>query len=1123
MSAYDRLLSQIDSFIRKFYKNQIVKGLLLFLGIFVFSFVLVISLEFIGRFNSWVRGVLFFTFLIGNAIVLYKYIFIPILRLNSFGERIDRYQASDIIGKYFPTISDRLLNTLQLNDQMDQNSADFELLNASVQQRSSSMGTIPFSDSINIGENKKYLSWVLPILLIFIAIGIFKPGVISQGTERVVNFSEEFKVPPPFRFNLIPISKEIEEGDNYSFTLELVGDDLPNKVFIDSDRGRFLLSKVSKNSYKGSITQVRKDLQFHFDANDFKSDEFSVKVLSKTAINRIEAELIYPSYLGIDNETIDNAGDLTIYEGTQVKWNISTKNTKQVDFQINNKISSFKSTGFSFSSVFSENSQGLIALYNFATPKIDSSFFQIDVIKDAFPTIIVEEIKDSLKDGLRYFSGSVSDDYGLSSLLFIYTITDDKGISRTEKINVNQVSGTESPFDFAVDFRREKLNLNDRISYYFLVFDNDGVNGAKKTKSRIFNYQLPSLTELNELREENRSETRENMIDLMKQADQFKKDLDRLRKEAMDSKESSWQKQQQINQLKEEQKSLIENLQKMQENMQQNLEEKDQLSEMDKEILEQQELINNLLEELMDDELKDLLDELEKLMQEQNKDKMDEKFDELEMSSEDMKKQLDRTMEMLKKLQVNEKIDEIENELKALADEQRKLENKTKDKKDINDVDVKKQEDINKKFEDIKKDMDDLDSLNNDLNHPLDLDKQEEKQEDIENELNDSKDKLEKNKGKKASESQQGAAEKMDEMAAELDSQQQQSNQQQQSEDIELLRSILENLLQLSFSQENNMTELSHLQENDPAYRRESRTQRNIIDDTKVVRDSLYALAERQPMIASFIDDELNKIQANHSLIVEDMDERRRKELQIHQQYVMTSFNNLALMLDESLQQMQSQMKSMKEGAGNCSKPGGKGKPKAGNKPSLGDMKQMLKEQLDAMKKGPNKGGKKPGDKDGKGEGKGKKPGQGQGQMGMGNKQISKMAAQQSMMRQRLEELRNELNKDGKGSGDKLNPLIKELKQQEKDLINKRTGSEMIERQQRILTRLLESEEALNERGLDEKRESKSGNNENNSNQIQFKEYNKNKLKQIELLRSIDPSYKKYYKDKANEYFNRVL
>ena len=143
--------------------------------------------------------------------------------------------------------------------------------------------------------------------------------------------------------------------------------------------------------------------------------------------------------------------------------------------------------------------------------------------------------------------------------------------------------------------------------------------------------------------------------------------------------------------------------------------------------------------------------------------------------------------------------------------------------------------------------------------------------------------------------------------------------------------------------------------------------------------------------------------------------------------------------------------------------------------------------------------------------------------MGRGNKQVAKMAAQQSAMRKSLEEIRNKLNKDGKGTGNQLNPLIKELEQQEKDLINKRFGNNLINRQKSILTRLLESEKALIERGLDEKRESKEGNNENNGNKIRFDEYNKTKLRQIELLRAVDPTYQKYYKDRANEYFNKVL
>ena len=169
------------------------------------------------------------------------------------------------------------------------------------------------------------------------------------------------------------------------------------------------------------------------------------------------------------------------------------------------------------------------------------------------------------------------------------------------------------------------------------------------------------------------------------------------------------------------------------------------------------------------------------------------------------------------------------------------------------------------------------------------------------------------------------------------------------------------------------------------------------------------------------------------------------------------------------------------------------------------------------MQKGQNPNGEKPGNKPGQ------KPGeQGMNMLGLGNKEIAKMAAEQTAIRQKLEQMRNELNKEGKRKGNQLNPLINDLEQQEKDLINKQFSKDILKRQKEILTRLLESEKALLERGFEEKRESKSGKSEKFSNQNRIDEYNNEKLKQIELLRSVDPVFKKYYKDKASEYFNII-
>ena len=225
----------------------------------MFTYLFVIILEYFGRFNSLVRGGLFFGFIGINLLILGKYIVLPTLKLRSFGNRINRYQASSIIGKFFPKISDRLLNTLQLNDRMDSNSSDYELINASVQQRSSSMGTMAFVDAIDLTDNKKRALWVVPVVLIMFLFGVFNPDVYTQGTDRLMNFGQEYVEEAPFDFELVTNESSVEEGEDYSFEVELKGKNLPEKVYVSSSQGKFLLKRTAKNKFKGKLVQVREN------------------------------------------------------------------------------------------------------------------------------------------------------------------------------------------------------------------------------------------------------------------------------------------------------------------------------------------------------------------------------------------------------------------------------------------------------------------------------------------------------------------------------------------------------------------------------------------------------------------------------------------------------------------------------------------------------------------------------------------------------------------------------------------------------------------------------------------------------------------------------------------------
>ncbi|MDP4761002.1 MAG: hypothetical protein NWR96_05150, partial [Crocinitomicaceae bacterium] len=965
-NSFDSLIGQIDAFIRKYYKNQMIRGLLLFFVIFLFSFLLATTSEYFGRFNSLVRAILFFGFILINGYVFVRYILLPTSKLISFGKQISRIQAAEIIGSFFPTISDRLKNTLQLQNNLIHQEGNIELLRASVIQRSSELSVIPFKNAIQITENKKYLTYLIPLFLCFVGVAVFIPSIITQGTEHVVNYNQVFKEQAPYQFTLLKANLTVEEGADFPVELAIIPNkestgkkELPNQVFIVSDQGKFLLLRKTKNTFIGSIKKPKKNAHFYFTTNEFDSKKYHLNVIGKSLIGSIQAFCTYPTYLGKQNETIENVGDLTVPEGTQVEWRVKTKNTFRTTVFLNQLKSVFKEDGFKFKHLCKEDKSLKFILDNSFNHRIDTVQFKLNVIKDAYPSIEVVEKTDSISEGLKYFKGLTSDDYGLKSLSFVYKIIRQNGQVKEVKIPVQQVAGTQMNFDFAVDFKREEVKLNDKIEYYFIISDNDGVNGSKSVKSQLFTYELPSLEELNDERREDQNKTKEDLDQLLKKTQEFQKNISQLKKETMNSKSSDWNKLNKVQQLKEEQSTLLESLQKIQNEMDKSVEEKNQLSPMNEELMEKQEMIEKLLEELMDDELKKLLEDLEKLFQQNDKEQIKDKMEELNQSSEDMKKQLDRSLEMLKKMQLNERIDDVEKELKDLAKEQDELKEKLDDKLSKEEL-KKQQEELNKKFEDLKKDLDELDKLNKDLENPMDLGNLEELKEQVTDDLNNAKENLDQGKDKKAGENQKSASEGMNSMANQLNAKQQQSNKKEQEEDMKSLRNILESLMTLSFDQEALMNKFTKIATQDPIYRKLGRRQQRIIDETKIIKDSLLALAKRQPKIASFIDKELNAIESNQRMSVENIDDHKKKELSKHQQLVMTSYNNLALLLNEALQSMQNQMQSEMAGSGSCNNPG-KGRPKPGQSMSTGDMKEMLKKQLEQMQKGPNPGGKKPG------------------------------------------------------------------------------------------------------------------------------------------------------------------
>ena len=99
---------------------------------------------------------------------------------------------------------------------------------------------------------------------------------------------------------------------------------------------------------------------------------------------------------------------------------------------------------------------------------------------------------------------------------------------------------------------------------------------------------------------------------------------------------------------------------------------------------------------------------------------------------------------------------------------------------------------------------------------------------------------------------------------------------------------------------------------------------------------------------------------------------------------------------------------------------------------------------------------------------------------------------------------------------------MKDMDMNETDLINKRISQETLQRQQRIITRMLESEKAEQLREKDEKRESTEAKNVEFSNPFSNFKYKIKQRADLELLQLTPPALNGFYKSKVNTYILKI-
>lgn len=1126
MKTSNLIYEKLEAFIRKYYTNELLRGSIFFVGLGVLYFLFTLSVEYFLWLKPGARTFLFWAFVLVELFLLGRFILWPVSKLFKLQKGIGYGQASQIIGNHFSEVSDKLTNFLQLSDDRNQS----ELLLASIEQKANSLQPIPFGNAVNFNKNRKFLPLaILPLLFVAFFYISGNDEFLSQSLNRVVNYQQQFLPPAPFKFVVLNDKLQTEQNQDFILRIKTEGKIVPENAMIFIGDESYFMESDKAGKFQFRIPKPSGNTEFHVVANSVRSNDYELAVITVPSIANFEMVLHFPSYLGKRSETVTGTGNAVMPEGTRVTWNMMTQATQKVDWSdlVNTVPFSKVENSFTLSKIISQNTEYQILTSNSKVANYEKLNYRISVIKDQYPTISVGNAPDSLKVGKEYVLGQVSDDYGLSKLQVVYYAKGNPAGAKRGTIAVKRDVFDQFVFSFP-----GALPVEQGVSYeyYFEVFDNDSPHGFKSSRSSTFSDRISTEEEKQDEMFQQQNSNINSLEKSLKNQEKQLSELDKLRNAGKEKDNLEFKDQQKVNDFIKRQKQQDEMMKEFTKKLDENLDKvksdkKDEFKEELQRRMEKQEKDIEKNQKLLD-ELKELNDKI-------SKEELFEKMDKFKQNAKNQSKNLEQLVELTKKYYVEKKAEQIADKLEKLAEKQEKLSENDKENK------ADKQDEINKEFDKIQEELDQLEKDNKELKKPMELPDTENAEKSVEDDLKKASDELKKDSQKSAKPKQKSASKKMQEMGQNMMQMMGGGEMEQMEEDVKMLRQILDNLLAFSFSQEDLMKDFKDLKRNAPSFNKNLKVQQDLKQQFKHVDDSLFAMSLRNPKITENVTNEIGNVHYNVDKSLESFADAQVAKGTSHQQYTIAAANRLADFLSEIMNSMQMEM--------NMSGSGG-GKPKPGQGQGGMQLPDIIQKQQglgEKMKDG-MKGGKKPGEKPGDGEkpggqgqsgkqgengqkGKGQKGqkgdggganGQGQGegtegQDGEGDaKAIMEIYKEQRQLR---EALQNELNKQGLGGAGQN--ALDQMKQIEKQLLNKGFNNETMQRILNVKYELLKLEKAVQQQGEEKKRQSETNkkefNNQTNALPAALQDY----LNSIEILNRQTLPLRSNYNQMVQEYF----
>lgn len=1114
---YKEILDKLNKLDKKEQAFVTLIGLLVTLIIVILVVTSFSFLEMILNHSSLLRTIIF-SIVALVSVVSFVFLFIrPLIKYFDFFGKRDNYRTARKVAVYFPQVKDDLLNAMQLVSTDSGNTLySSPLIEASFKNVYDRTKNIRFDSVVNFKKAKELFIYFLSVSLIACLLFIFAPGM-QAATYRLINFTQEFIPPQKYSFDIFPGNSEVTKGKDVNISVKVNGG-IPASVFLaakSEEETAFENHKLTSDSngvYNFDYKSIRSSFKYFVFAEESKSEEFRVEVIDRPIVKNLNVTVTPPVYSGIPSSQQKDNGNISALKGSKVEITFnSTKELEEANLFFEDTTEVNLSTGSMRASgnfrIMKDNSYK-IKIKDLAANENQSPItYFIKTLYDDYPVIDMIAPNGNVplaNDNRLPLILKISDDYGFTKLVLHHSLSASRYEVPQKEFTSFPIPIKKNEKEISIEYVWNLTNLSlgtdDVVSYYLEVFDNDNISGPKSAKTGIFTVRVPSLDELLSGVEETHTNIEQELSETVKEADELRKELEKIDQELkQDQKKITWEEKQKIENALDKYDELHEKIEKASEEFNQLRQEMQENQLLSEETLEKYAELQELMDQLTSDEFKETLKKLQEMMQSLNRQQTQDALQNFTMDEDKFKKSIERTLNLLKRIQVEQKIDELLKRSEIMTEKQEKLQNKTSES-DLSDE--SRIEQLNQQQEEMTEDLqkfaDELDKLSEKMDELNDMPKEEmeklkeeyEKQNNKQHSQQASENIKQDNK-QIAMQNQQQIQQNMSQMNQQLQDLQASMRQMNQVQTFTDMMKALDNLINLSKRQEELKKETQQFEPGSSAFNDNAQEQSKLQKNLQSTIQQLGDLSQKTFAVTPEMGRSLGNAYKEMFNSIQSLQNRNGSLASINQGEAMKSLNEAAALLKGSMEAMmqgggQGGMMSLMQQLQKMS----------GQQMQLNNLTQMLQQMQ-------------------------------QGNLSSQQQaELQRLSQQQDIIRKSLAQLNQEAKEHGqsKSLSANLENILRQMEEVIKDMNTEKLEDDLVQKQEKILSRLLDAQRSINERDFEKNRESYTGQNivrESPADLDFLSEKGKDKLKD-ELNKAVREGFTRDYENLIRKYYEAL-